>query len=66
MNTQEANKLFLTIDKDIPGNLTNCSLCGEKIKSDEDYFDYEYWGHAEIVHNECMNKATTNEKGADE
>ncbi len=55
----------LNVDVRLPGSVVDCYLCGKRVKADEDYFDYEYWGKAEIVHNECMNKATANEKGAD-
>lgn len=49
--------LILTLGHLESGNLTECSLCGKNIKEDEDYFDYDYHGHAEIVHQRCVDKA---------
>lgn len=46
-------KLLITVDMSLPGNLSECSVCGKKIMSNEEYFDYEYWGHNEIVHYHC-------------
>ena len=48
-----SKELLITVDTSLPGNLSECSVCGEKVLPDEEYFDYEYWGHNEIVHCHC-------------
>ena len=48
-----SEKLIITVDTSLYGNLSECSVCGKRILPDEDCFDYEYWGHNEIVHNQC-------------
>lgn len=61
------NALTLTLGH-LEGNLTHCSLCGETVKQGENYFDYDYGGHAEITHNDCVGKemARIKEEGLNE
>lgn len=46
-------ELLISVDRSLPGNLSECSICGNKILPNEEYFDYEYWGHNEIAHLAC-------------